>query len=120
MSKNLNYSHNIDDRISNQNFGTNFYVAGSESAFEMRIQETKIMRIHNTAGDVRRLFVMFSDVGSLVIWRFESGTFRAVGPLVSGTFRDGTFRDRTFWVCSIITLFKDNLENLRKKGNLSS
>jgi hypothetical protein len=29
---------------------------------------------------------------------FESGTFRAVGPLVSGTFRDGTFQDGTFSV----------------------
>jgi hypothetical protein len=77
------------------------------------MQETKNMRIRNTAGHVRRLFDMFSDVGSLVIWRFESGTFRAVGPLASGTFRDGTF-----CVSTIITLFKDNLENLRKKGNL--
>jgi hypothetical protein len=29
---------------------------------------------------------------------FESGTFRAVGPLVSGTFRDGMFQDGTFSV----------------------
>ncbi len=31
-----------------------------------------------------------------MILRFESGTFRAVGPLVSGRFRDGTFGDATF------------------------
>jgi hypothetical protein len=40
--------------------------------------------------------VTLSDVGHLVIGRFESGTFRAVGPLVRETFRDGTFSDRTF------------------------
>jgi hypothetical protein len=42
--------------------------------------------------------------------RFESGTFRAVGPLVSGTFHggtfsdgmlsNGTFRDGTFRMCT--------------------
>jgi hypothetical protein len=34
---------------------------------------------------------MYSDVGGLVMGRFESGTFRAVGPLVSVTFFDGMF-----------------------------
>jgi hypothetical protein len=29
--------------------------------------------------------------------RFERGMSRAVGPLVSGTFRDGTFSDGTFF-----------------------
>ncbi len=29
--------------------------------------------------------------------RSESGMSRAVGPLVSGTFRDGTFSDGTFF-----------------------
>ncbi len=32
--------------------------------------------------------------------RFESGMSRAVGPLVSGTFRDGTFSDGTFFMGS--------------------
>ncbi len=35
--------------------------------------------------------------------RFESGMSRAVGPLVSGTFRDGTFFDGTFCMCTFYT-----------------
>jgi hypothetical protein len=37
------------------------------------------------------LFRTVSDMEHLVMGRFESGKFWAVGPLVSGMFSDGTF-----------------------------
>ncbi len=49
-----------------------------------------------------------------MIGHFESGPFRAVGPLVSGTLHDGTFSDGmfheetfgdgTFFMCTIYSL----------------
>jgi hypothetical protein len=38
MFKYLIFLQNIDDRISNENFGTNFYVAGSGSAYASGIR----------------------------------------------------------------------------------